>query len=133
MAPGSGSRLAVTRTAGGPSTTAPTAAWAPGATWPPAATGSRTAGSGSGNDDRTLARRRPLRCSCRAARRGWRALRAVLQVGQDQDQPGPGPVVLGFGEPGGDLGYMAAQFGQRLVGQPQRGPGHVDLPAASCL
>ena len=28
---------------------------------------------------------------------------------------------------------MAAQFGQRPVGQPQRAPGHVDLPAAACL
>src|SRR5215467_9494732 len=54
MAPGSGSRPAATRTAGGPSTTAPTAGQAPGATWPPAATGSKTAGSGSGTDDRVL-------------------------------------------------------------------------------
>src|SRR5436190_18540742 len=54
MAPGGGSRPAATRTAGGPSTTAPTAEQAPGATWPPAATGSRTVGSGNGNDDRKL-------------------------------------------------------------------------------
>src|SRR5262245_45746752 len=51
MAPGGGSRPAATRTASGPSMTAPTARQAPGATWPPAATGSKTAGSGNATDD----------------------------------------------------------------------------------
>ena len=42
-ATGTGSSYAATRIAGGPSTTARTAAGAPGATWPRAGTGSRTA------------------------------------------------------------------------------------------
>jgi hypothetical protein len=52
----------------------------------------------------------PLGRSRRAARRGCQA-RTVFQVGQDQDQPRPGSLGAGFGEPGGDLGEVAAQFG----------------------
>jgi hypothetical protein len=54
-----------------------------------------------------LASRRPVRCSVGVAWRGGRA-RTVLQVRENQDQPRPGSVGVGFGEPGGDLSEVTA-------------------------
>ena len=73
-------------TAGGPSTTAPTAGQAPGATWPPAATGSRTAGSGSGNDDRMLLRAdAPLHLRTALRRARYRRARSGTGGWRDRD------------------------------------------------
>jgi hypothetical protein len=60
-------------------------------------------------------------------------IRAVLQVHQRQDHPGPDSVSTGIGEPGGELLDMAAQLGQRLIGEPERAAVQVDLPAAPGL
>jgi hypothetical protein len=43
-----------------------------------------------------------------------------LHVDERQDHPGPGSVCGGIGEPGGELLDMAAQLGQRLIGEPER-------------
>jgi hypothetical protein len=56
-----------------------------------------------------------------------------LQVGYDENEPRPRPVGVGFGIPGGDLAEVTAEFGQGLVGEPQRGPGHVHVPATASL
>ena len=57
--------------------------------------------------------------------------RAVLQVDERQDHPGPGSVGAGIGEPGGELLEMAAQLGQCLIGEPESAAVQVDLPAAA--
>src|SRR5215467_1402315 len=96
MAPGSASKPAVTRTAGGPSTTAPTAGQAPGVTWPPAETGSKTAGSGSGNDNRML-----LKAAARATGQGRdrRPRLVALTAPGPAAQPGSIPPVPDQPEP----------------------------------
>jgi hypothetical protein len=45
--------------------------------------------------------------------------RAVLQVDEGHDHPGPGSVGGGIGEAGGELLDMAAQLGQRRIGEPE--------------
>ena len=58
-------------------------------------------------------------------------IRAVLQVDERQDHPGPGSVGAGIGEPGGELLDMAAQLSQCLIGEPESAAVQVDLPAAA--
>ena len=56
---------------------------------------------------------------------------AVLQVDKRQDHTGPGSAGGGIGAAGGELLDMAAQFGQRLIGKPERTSEQVDLATAA--
>jgi hypothetical protein len=56
-------------------------------------------------------------------------VQGVVQVDERQYHPGPGSGGTGIGEPGGELLDMAAQLGQRLIGEPEGAAVQVDLAA----